>query len=345
MSWLPCSGVAYETRLTVVALLALSAGLGAQQAPDRTRPPQAGPPPVVHLPTIQKRQLSNGLPVWLVELHEVPVAQVNLVVLRGSADDPAGKFGIATLTAAMLQEGAGARTSLELADAIDFLGADLTTTAGIDSSAVRLHVPVARLADALPLMADVALRPTFPKEELDRLRQERLTAILQARDNPATIDATAFNRVLYGATHRYGTSVNGTAATLKAFSVDDLRAFYAAAFQPGNSSLLVVGDVTMDKALPMLEASFGGWKPQGPAAAPAAMPAVPEIVDAHDLSGRQARRATVADPHRVGWRPAFDAGLLSNPGDEHDSRRLVRLASEHEPAREERLYLRRKLRL
>ena len=84
-------------------------GLGAQQAPDRTRPPQAGPPPALHLPTIQKRQLSNGLPVWLVELHEVPVAQVNLVVLRGSADDPAGKFGVATLTAAMLEEGAGAR--------------------------------------------------------------------------------------------------------------------------------------------------------------------------------------------------------------------------------------------
>ena len=258
------------------ALLVLSATLGAQ-APDRTRPPQVGPPPAVHLPTIQKRQLSNGLPVWLVELHEVPVAQVNLVVLRGAADDPAGKFGIATLTAAMLQEGAGSRSSLELADAIDFLGADLTTTAGIDSSAVRLHVPIARLADALPLMADVVLKPTFPREELDRLRQERLTAILQARDNPATIDATAFNRVLYGATHRYGTSVNGTAATLKSFTVDDLRTFYAAAFQPGHSSLLVIGDVTMDKVLPMLESSFGSWKAQSPSPAPANLPAVPEI--------------------------------------------------------------------
>ena len=104
----------------------------------------------------------------------MPVAQVNLVVLRGSADDPAGKFGVATLTAAMLLEGAGTRSSLELADAIDFLGADLTATAGIDSAAVRLHVPVARLADALPIMADVALRPTFPTDELERLRQERL---------------------------------------------------------------------------------------------------------------------------------------------------------------------------
>src|SRR5687768_18602199 len=100
--------------LTIVALFALSVALGAQQAPDRTRRPQPGPPPAVQLPTIQKRQLSNGLPVWLVEAHEVPVAQINLVVLRGSADDPAGKFGVATLTASMPLEGAGSRSSLEL---------------------------------------------------------------------------------------------------------------------------------------------------------------------------------------------------------------------------------------
>src|ERR1700704_695995 len=93
-------------------LLTLTATLGAQ-APDRTRPPQPGAPPAVHLPTIQKRQLSNGLPVWLVELHEVPVVQVNLVVLRGAADDPPGKFGVTSLMTAMLEEGAGARSSLE----------------------------------------------------------------------------------------------------------------------------------------------------------------------------------------------------------------------------------------
>ena len=164
-----------------------------------------GPPPTLKLPAIQKRQLSNGLPVWIVELHEVPVAQVNLVVLRGSADDPPGKFGVTNLMTAMLEEGAGSRSSLEIADAVDFLGADLGAGSTFDSSAVRLHVPVARLADALPIMADVALRPTFPADELERLRQQRLTALLQARDDPATIAAQAFPRVLYGPTHRYGT--------------------------------------------------------------------------------------------------------------------------------------------
>src|SRR5256885_2279895 len=210
----------------------------AQQAPDRTRPPQPGPPPALHVPAIQKQRLSNGLPVWIVELHEVPVAQVNLLVFSGTANDPPGKYGIASLTAGMLEEGAGSRSALEIADAVDYLGADLGAASAIDSSAVRLHVPVARLADALPIMADVALRPTFPKDELDRLRQQRLTSLLQGRDDPPTISSAAFSRVLYGKAHRYGTPQMGTAETIKTFTVDDLRAFYTSMFRPDNATLL-----------------------------------------------------------------------------------------------------------
>jgi zinc protease len=250
--------------VTLVAAAAV-ATVTAQQPPDRTVPPTPGPTPALHLPAIQKRQLSNGMPVWIVEQHDVPVAQVNLVVPSGSADDPAGKFGIASLTAAMLEEGAGSRSALEIADAVDFLGADLGTSSGSDSSAVRLHVPVARLADALPIMGDVALRPTFPNEELDRLRQQRLTSLLQSRDDPATISALAFSRVLYGATHRYGTATAGTAETIKSFTADDLRTFYASAFRPGTASLLVVGDTAPDTVMPLLESTFGGRKAAGTA--------------------------------------------------------------------------------
>jgi zinc protease len=89
---------------------------------DRSKPPVQIAADI-KLPNIQKQQLSNGLPVWIVEQHEVPVAQVNLVVLSGSADDPPGKCGIASLAASMLMEGASSRSSLELADAVDFLGA------------------------------------------------------------------------------------------------------------------------------------------------------------------------------------------------------------------------------
>jgi len=252
--------------VVIATALCASVAVFAQQAPDRSHPPQPGPPAPLRLPAIQKQKLSNGLPVWVVELHKVPVAQINLVVLSGTANDPPGKYGVASLAAAMLEEGAGSRSALEIADAIDYLGADLGTATTSDLSAVRLHVPVARLADALPIMADVALRPTFPKDELDRQRQQRLTSLLQGRDDPPTISAIAFSRILYGKGHRYGTAQMGTAETIKTLTSDDLRAFYTSAFRPENAVLLAVGDITADKAMPLFEKSFGAWKASGAAA-------------------------------------------------------------------------------
>jgi zinc protease len=292
----------------IVAAAGAAATVAAQQPPDRAAPPMPGPTPALHLPAIQKRQLSNGLPVWIVEQHDVPVAQVNLVVLSGSADDPAGKFGVASLTTAMLEEGAGSRSALEIADAVDFLGADLGTSSGSDSSAVRLHVPVARLAGALPIMGDVALRPTFPKDELERLRQQRLTSLLQSRDDPATIAALAFSRVLYGPAHRYGTATAGTAETIKAFTPEDLRTFYASAFRADNASLLVVGDTTPNAVTPLLESTFGGWKGSGtvssfPAAAAKRLPAAEQpakravyLVDKPDAAQSQIRIGWIGVP-------------------------------------------------
>jgi predicted Zn-dependent peptidase len=232
----------------------------AQSAPDRSKPPALGAAPQLNLPEIHKRTLSNGLPVWVVEAHEVPIGQVNLLLTAGAGDDPAGKFGVASLTAAMLDEGAGKRTALQIADDVEYLGAVLNTSSSFDASAVRLNVPVSRVKDALPLMADVVLRPTFPEAELNRLRQERLTALLQAKDDPASVAPMAFARIVFGATHRYGTGAAGTEATLKGFTVSDLKSFHSSMYQPGNATLFVVGDVTADAMLPLLEAQFGSWK-------------------------------------------------------------------------------------
>jgi predicted Zn-dependent peptidase len=289
--------------LATVAAAVFATLTVAAQAPDRTRAPEPGAPPALKLPVIQKRQLSNGLPVWLVELHEVPVVQVNLVVLSGSGDDPAGKFGVANLTASMLLEGAGSRSALELADAVDFLGADLVANSGSDVSAVRLHVPVARLADALAIMSDVALKPTFPADELQRQRADRLTNVIQARDDPETIGQLAFARVLYGTAHRYGTAQLGAAQTIKSFAVDDIRAFYTAVYRPDNAAFIVVGDVTAERIMPLLETNFGSWRPQGPAPRHAALPAPPVpparqvyIVDKPGAAQSQIRIGSVAVP-------------------------------------------------
>ena len=143
----------------------------------------------------------------------------------------------------MLDEGAGARDALQIADAVDYLGANLSASSSSDAASVELHVPVARLGDALPIMADVALRPTFPEAELKRVREELLTSILEAADDPASLVQFAFPRLVYGPAHRYGTVSIGTAASLKGLTIADLRQFHASRYVPSNATLIVTGDV------------------------------------------------------------------------------------------------------
>jgi zinc protease len=280
--------------LAVVATVTITA-----QAPDRSKPPALGPAPSLKLPAIQKQKLSNGVAVWIVEHHEVPLAQINLIVRSGSAADPIGKYGVGSLAAAMLDEGAGTRSSLELADALEFLGANLATSSSFDYSAIRMSVPVSKLGDALPLMSDVAMRPTFPTTDLDRLKKERLTALLQARDNPAALIQLAFPRVVFGQTHRYGISANGLPPAIEAFTVADLQAFYRAHYRPDNATLLIVGDITPASAMPMLEKAFGSWKTDRMA------PLVAEVPMAPQLKSRQIyivdKPEAAQSQIRIGW--------------------------------------------
>ena len=285
------------TLVAIVGAQAPDRTAPARTAPDRTTPPVPGPPPALKVPAIQKRTLSNGVPVWIMEAHEVPLVQVNLVLLAGSADDPAGKYGIANMSSAMLDEGAGARSAIEIADTIDGLGATLAVASGVDSSGVRLNVPVGKLTAALPVMADVALRPAFPAADLERVREERLTSLLQTRDEAASLAALAFSRAVFGPTHRYGTGTMGTPATVKAFTRDDLVAFHKGHFVPGKATLLVIGDVTPDSVLPLLQQHFGSWTGKG--APRASLPVPPQVAK---------RRVVIVDKPgapqsqiRMGW--------------------------------------------
>lgn len=287
-------------KLLAILMVAVAPAIAAAQSPDRSKPPVVGSVPAVTLPAVARHTLANGLTVWIVESHEVPVVQVNLIVkgtaatpdASGSAGDPAGKAGLASLTAAMLTEGAGSRTSLELADAVDFLGADLSAGSSWDAMAVRLHVPVARLGEALPLMADVALRPRFDGAELDRLRQQRITSLTQAKDDASSLAAVAFARVLYGGS-RYGTAAMGTAASLARITADDLRAFHGSRFVPSTSTLIVVGDIAAADALSLVQQHFGAWN--GGASRPPAPGSTASTTPVRPAAARTRREVYLVD--------------------------------------------------
>src|SRR5712691_4195114 len=224
-----------NSRLAPTVLVAVSILAASGQAADRNQRPDAGSSPAL-TPAILKRQLSNGLPVWIVEQHELPVVQMSLQVLTGTDAEPMGKYGIGSLTSAMLTEGAGSRSAVDIADALDVLLANLSASSGVDSSSLQLYVPV------------------------ERLRQQRLVTLRNGRDDPDTIAALAFARAIYGPTHRNAAAQIGTADSIGALTPDDLKAFHQSAYRPGNSTLIVIGDVASDRLLPLLETHFGKWQ-------------------------------------------------------------------------------------
>ncbi len=250
----------FSFRQTLLVLSLLATQIIFAQAPDRSKPPELGPPPALKVPAIQHLKLSNGIPVTLIEKHQVPLVDLVLQIKAGTAMDPADKVGLASLTLAMLDEGAGTRTALQIADEIDFLGASLSTGASFHTSTVSLHAPLARMEGALIIMADVALRPIFPNEELERQRKQRLTSLAQAHDNPNTIASVLFNRILFSEQHPYGQRTGGVEKTLRAFTAQDLKNFHAAHFVANNAQLIVVGAVTAKAVLSKLEAAFGKWQ-------------------------------------------------------------------------------------
>ncbi len=242
--------------------------------PDRSRPPAPGPPAPLRLPAIQKLTLSNGIPVLFIETHKVPLVEVRVVVRAGAASDPKGKAGLAQMAAEMLDRGAGRRSALEISDAVDHLGADLSAGAGWDDTTVRVNVPSERLGQALEILADVVLRPGFPEEELKRVRKELLTELLQWRDEPVALARVAFARALYG-NHPYGRVTEGSERSVRGITRADLVRFHSSFFQPGNATIVAAGDLTAPDLLARLEEAFGSWS--GTAARPPVVGAAAQV--------------------------------------------------------------------
>ena len=223
-------------------------------------PPTLGTPRPLTLPPVTTRTLSNGLTLHVVEQHELPIADFVLVVRAGGERDPRGKLGLATMTANLLSEGTTTRDALQIADQEAFLGVQLGTSGGWDRTMVTLHTPTAQLDSALALMADVALHPGFPAKELDRLKKERSTALLQQKDRPTVMANMAFNAIVFGEQHPYGRPLSGTEGSTQAITRTDVLRHYATYFVPNNAALIVVGDVSADDVARRVEALFGSWR-------------------------------------------------------------------------------------
>jgi predicted Zn-dependent peptidase len=218
--------------------------------------------------------LSNGLEVVAVRRTVAPIVSVSIMIRTGADADPPEAAGLAAASADMLDEGAGTRDALALAEELERLGADLWLGCGRDGSQVSLQVPANGFRPALDIVGDVLVRPSLRAEDWTRVRGDRLTAVTQRRDQPDAVASVVGDRAFYGEGHPYGQPVDGFERTVEGIRLDDIRAFHAAYVRPNNACLVVAGDFDEQALHGQLEAALGAWQP-APFPPPRPTPALP----------------------------------------------------------------------
>ncbi|HEV8384934.1 MAG TPA: pitrilysin family protein [Candidatus Acidoferrales bacterium] len=246
--------------IAVVAVTLLAAPLAAQEG-------------ALKLPPYKRTVLKNGLTLLLMEQHEVPLISFNALIRGGGVADPAGKEGVASVTAGLLRKGTKTRSSDQISAEFDFIGGQLGAGAATDSSNVSAEFVKKDLTKGLDLLADVMLNPIFPQDEVSKLLKQRLDGIKSAKDRAQGVIGQYYNAYLYGK-HPYARPAGGDENSLAAITRDDIAKFYGANYVPANTILAVVGDFQTADMEKILTDKFGAWPGSAiPATAAQAKPA------------------------------------------------------------------------
>jgi predicted Zn-dependent peptidase len=272
-----------RTLLLLAGVLSLGAAAAHAQEFDRSQIPAAGATPAVPSPDVHRRVLRNGLELWTVTTHDLPIVNAVLVLRAGAAQDGSAP-GLADVTADLLDEGSTARSGPDFARAVERLGIQLFADAGIERTTVSLQTLTTTADSAFALLGELVTRPAFDSTEIERDRQLRLNALRARRDQPTVVATRVFNAAVYGESAPYGHPADGTPASLAALTRRDIAGFYQAHYRPANAVLVVVGDVSPERAAALALAAFGGWKATSAVnssvpAAPAVRPATVYLVD------------------------------------------------------------------
>lgn len=219
--------------------------------------PKVSEPREFEFPKFTEVKLKSGLKVYVIEDHAQPTIQMRLQVRAGEAFD-GNKYGLSFMTTNLLTKGTQKKNALEIANAIDSVGASLNA----NSSGEIVSVSIDGLKKHMPLLlstfSDVVLNPLFPQEEIDKLVPQVLASIKQEKSRPMELASALARKVVYGEKHP--SAFRKTEESVKRITAQDIREFHDKYFRPNNqASLAIVGDVTPKEIVPMLEKAFKSW--------------------------------------------------------------------------------------
>lgn len=235
---------------------------------DIPRParPSPGDPRPYNFPPFEQRLMPNGMRLIVANVPKLPIATVLLLVEAGAVADPAGREGVAQLTAQLLLEGSETLDGIALTEQLEQLGAAASASADWDTAVVRCTALVDRLPQALAILGGVLQAPAFPTREVERLKAERIADILQLRTDPGGLADETFSRIVHASGSRYAVSTGGSEESVKALTRDDVQAFFAARYRPAAMTVVIAGAMTPDEGERVVRDVFGAWEGDAPPA-------------------------------------------------------------------------------
>ncbi len=230
-------------------------------APTKIAEPPIEPVKDLDFPDVEHATLKNGIKVVFAQRSAVPTVRVSVAFDAGNAADDKTKLGTAGLMAALLDEGTTSRSSVQIAEEQERLGASISAGNSMDRTNVGLFALKPNLDASLGLLADVIRNPAFAPAEVERLRGQVLTRIKAEKTEPMAIAQRMLPPLLYGQAHPYGIPFtgSGTETGVKAVTRADLTAFHDKWMRPDNATIFAAGDTTLAELLPLLEKRFGDW--------------------------------------------------------------------------------------
>jgi zinc protease len=225
----------------------------------RDTPPAPAAPPQTQFAQPKEVKLDNGLRVIVAERPGLPLVAAHLVVGSGAEADPPDLAGNASMTGTLLSKGTEKMSAPQIAEAIESLGGDISSSAGWDSSNASLVITSDKLDPALTILADIVLHPAFQQEEIERVRKQRLDGLRVAMQQPGSLASYVAERAVFGA-GEYGHAAGGTIESVGRMQRQNLIDFYKKHYAPANAAFILVGDITVDRAKTYAQKFFGDWK-------------------------------------------------------------------------------------
>lgn len=236
------------------------------------------PVPVIHS-KVYRTVLDNGVVLVVLPRPVVPVVSFRIGILAGSSKDPAGKSGLADLTASLLNRGTTHLDALTIFRKIDASGGSLEADAGRDMTTLSGKVLSSDLEGLFSLASDLVLNPVFPKPEFERNLQQAKAGLMDEKDHAGPVARNLFYKTLYE-NGPYGHPATGTMDSISRIQYQDILDFYRTHYTPDRTILTFAGDITPDEALKLAKATFGNWKPAGSRTLPTTAAAVQQPLPA-----------------------------------------------------------------